>query len=305
MGFTRRNLLSGLLSLGLTSCLGSFEIVHLNDASVYERAASQEDVQKINFAHLNAADLRGNTPNLFEIISEEEARYHAQWLANFLQRNQIDIVDFNELDYVGTLKTGGLDQPLLIAEYLGPPYNYVVFDQYLKSPLWTTGNSIISNRPTKLVHRHLYGEEKCALDGRLEHLFKDFIHVKVRVGQKELDVISTHLDNEGGDYKFRRKEEAQELAHYVREFIEKNPQSYIVVAGDLNDGYDSETMKIILSSGLQPPAENFGLKTHQNGNPTNDLDHILGYNVTIRNYRTFVFPWSDHLGLMCELEFLK
>ena len=294
------------ISLGLTSCLGSFEVVNLNHALSYEKAVPQKDSKKITFAHLNAADLRGNTPFLFEYISRKEALDHARWLADFFREKGVDIITLNEVDYAGTAKTGGLDQPKVIAEFMGSPYNYIVFDQYMKSPLWTTGNALVSSFPTKTVHRHLYGAKEGELDSRLEHLFKDFIHVKIKVGKRELDLITTHLDDADGEFSFRRHEEARELAGYVTELKQKNPQSYIVAAGDFNDGYNSRTMKMLLKDGtLHPPAENFGLKTHQSGNPTQDLDHILASsNIKINNYRTFNFPWSDHLGLICELEFV-
>lgn len=305
MYFSRRNLLQGLLSLSLTSCLGSFEVVHLHNAPRYEMHHSREDIQKITFAHLNAADLRGNTSNLFKFISKKEALFNARWLAYFFLEHKVDVMNFNEMDYADTVKTGGLDEPKVIAEYMDKPYDYVVFDQYMKSPLWTTGNAMISRFPVKAVHRHLYGEE-CGLDSRLGHLFKDFIHVSVKIGKRDLHVITTHLDDENGESGFRRIEEARELARYVKKLKEKDPESYLVVAGDFNDSYNSKTMKILLSSGiLYPPANNFGLKTYQNGNPTADLDHILASsNIKIHNYRTFHFPWSDHLGLLCELEFL-
>jgi len=303
MSFTPKNLLPGILSLSLSSCLGTFEVVHLNDAPRYKEAAPQEEILKINFVHLNAADLRGNTPFLFESISAAEAHQHARWLADSLLKEKVDLISLNEVDYAGTVKTGGLDQPKLIAEYLGSPYDYVVFDQYMKLPLWITGNTVISRFPMRAVHRHLYGD-KNDMDYRLNHLFKDFIHTKMKVGNKELDLISTHLDD-GSEEDSRRKEEAQEMAEYIQELNRKKPDSYILVAGDFNDSHDSETLKIILSSGLYPP-ENFGLKTYQNGDPTQDLDHIVASpNIRIHDYRTFAFPWSDHLGLICELEFLE
>ena len=303
---TRRGLVCGVLGLGLTSCLGSFQVVHLHNAPSYENVDSDEEIKKVTFAHLNAADLRGNTTNLFQFISKEEAEQRAASLADFTRKEKIGIFTFNELDYAGTAKTGGFDQPKIIAEFAGSPHNYVVVDQYMKSPLWTTGNAIISSFPVKIEYRHLYGNQECELDSRLGHLFKDFIHVKVKVGKRELDVITTHLDDADGEFSFRRHEEARELADYVTELKQKNPYSYIVAAGDFNDSYNSKTMKILLSSRiLHPPAENFGLKTHQNGNPSKDLDHILASgNIVIHNYKTFTFPWSDHLGLMCELEFL-
>ncbi len=295
--------------VALTSCTaGRFQVVHLNNAPRYENVTSGEDARAVTFAHLNAADLRGNTTFLFETISQEEARYHAAWLADFSRREKIGIINLNELDYAGTTKTGGLDQPKIIAEHLGAPYNYVLFDQYLKSPGLITGNAVISRFPMKAVHRHLYGDSDCNFfDSRIEHFFKDFVHVSVRVGKRELNVINTHLDDSEGEYEFRKKEEARELAAYVRSFAQQNPGSYIVLAGDFNAGHNSKIMKILLKDGiLHPPAENFGLKTHQNGNPTHDLDHILASsNIKIHNYRTFNFPWSDHLGLMCELEFLE
>ena len=305
MYFSRRNLLQGLLSLSLTSCLGSFEVVRLRDAPGYDASHPDEEIKKINFAHLNAADLRGNTPNIFKFISEEEALFRANWLADFFLDHKIDAINFNEVDYAGTVKTGGLDQPKVIAEFMGRPYDYVVFDQYMKSPLWTTGNAMISRFPIKAVHRHLYGNDDC-LDNRLDHFFKDFIHVELKVGGRKLQVFYVHLDDGEREYEFSKKEEIRELITYLREFVEKEPQSYIVAAGDFNFSRRSRLMKELLADGiLHPPAANFGLKTYPSDNPTKDIDHILAsHNIAINDYRTFHFPWSDHLGLLCELEFM-
>jgi len=309
---TRRKFLAALGTasiLSLTSCtVGQFQVMHLNNAPRYENVASDEDIKGVTFAHLNAADLRGNTLNLFKIISREEALYRAKWSAEFFRRNEFGIISLNEVDYAGTTKTGGLDQPKVIADFMGSPYNYVVFDEYLKTSSWITGNGVIAGFPVKAVHRHLYGDSDCNFfDSRFEHFFKDFIHVSIKVGKRELQVITTHLDDGEGEYEFRKKEEVKELADYIRNFSQENPQSYIIVAGDFNASHDSKIMKILLRDGiLHPAAENFGLKTHQNGNPTQDLDHILATsNIKIHNYRTFHFPWSDHLGLRCELEFLE
>jgi len=306
MVLSRRDLLHGFLGLGLTSCLGPFKVLHLNNAAPYELSDPLENISRITFAHLNAADLRGNTPNLFKFISKEKAYHHAKWLADFLLAEGVDVITLNEVDYAGTAKTGGLDQPKIIAEYMGSPYDYVVFDQYMKSPLWTTGNAVISRFPMQKHYRRLFGDDGCGFENRLEHLFKDFIHVKLKIGRKEVDLITTHLDN-GEDYNAFRTQEAQELADYLAEFTLQDPDSYTIVSGDYNDGSDSETMKMIMKKGVVlPPAENFGLKTYQNGNPTHDLDHILASsNIKIHDYRTFVFPWSDHLGLICELEFIE
>lgn len=303
--------MQGLLGLGLTSgltsCLGSFEVFHLNQALPYDAVDSKEDIKRINFAHLNAADLRGNTPNILKIISAEEALQHAQWLADYLRKEKADIIGLNEIDYAGTAKTGGMNQPKLVAKLMHEPYDYVLFDQYMKSPLWTTGNAVISRYPMKAVHRHLYGEAGEHFDSRLDHFFKDFIHVEIKIGKKKLDLVYTHLDDGEKEFAFRKKEENQELREYLRQLVNANPRRYIVLAGDFNYSHDDLLMKRLLSDGIvHPPSSNFGLKTYQNGHPTRDLDHILASgNIAIHNYQTFEFPWSDHLGLMCELEFLN
>src|SRR3989338_8781125 len=98
MSLSRRVLLQGVLSLGLTSCLGNFEVIRLNNAPPYYQATSYEEVKTIHFAHLNAADLRGNTPFLFEFISKQEAREHAKSLADFMLKEKIDIISLNEVD---------------------------------------------------------------------------------------------------------------------------------------------------------------------------------------------------------------
>ena len=75
--------------------------------------------------------------------------------------------------------------------------------------------------------------------------------------------------------------------------------------GDYNDAHDSQIMKLFLQEVLHPPAENFGLNTYQNGNLSADIDHVLATSNIANDYHTFNFPWSDHLGLLCELEFLE
>ena len=303
MSYLLKGALLGL-SLSFTACTGQFQVVRLNNAPEYNVVESQENLRKITIAHLNATDLRGNTANIFEYISKEEALAHAKWLADFFVKEKVDIITLNEVDYAGTAKTGGLDQPKIIAEFMGPPYNYVMFDQYLKSPLWTTGNAMISRFPMRTIYRHLYEGD---LDSRLGQMFKDFIHGEIKVGKRELEVITLHFDDEKGLYDFRRKEQAQELHQYVMNYHHQHPNSFIVVPGDYNDAHDSQIMRTILAGGvLHPPAENFGLKTYQNGNLYTDIDHVLATrNIAINDYHTFNFPWSDHLGVLCELEFLE
>ena len=82
-------------------------------------------------------------------------------------------------------KNRRIGSPKIIAEFMGQPYNYVMFDQYLKSPLWTTGNAMISRFPMRTIYRHLY-KETLILDLTI---FKDFIHGEIKVGKRELEVL--------------------------------------------------------------------------------------------------------------------
>ena len=70
-----------------TACTGQFQVVRLNNAPEYNMVESQENLRKITIAHLNAADLRGNTPNIFEYISKKK-RWSARsgWLIFWLKK---------------------------------------------------------------------------------------------------------------------------------------------------------------------------------------------------------------------------
>lgn|SRR3989344_3575370 len=305
--------LSGALSLALASCLGSFQVMRFNDALPYQEAENI-NTEKIRLVYFNAADFRGNTTNLFKFISTETSQDRTKCFGEFCKRVGADIVAVSEVDWY-SLKTGNLDQPEAIIQAMGSPYNYLVVDQYLKSPLWTTGNMAISLFPLKTVHRQLFGDHD-DLDTRLGHYFKDFIHLRAKVGlssQEELDLLITHLDEDENSVSFRRKEQAREMTAYIRELKQSNPSAYIIVAGDFNDSYNSKVMKMFLKDGLlHLPEENYDLPTFQADNPSLDLDHILASsNVKITHYQSFEVKdkegelLSDHLGVMCDLELLK
>lgn len=308
---SRRSLLSGLGNaalLSLASCVtGSFRILRLNGASDYDEYHSDEDLRKINFAYLNAADLRGNNDNIFKSVEMEEVLRRAEFLAKQMLKEKVDILCLSEVDYEDSIKTGCLNQPEIIAAFMGAPYNYVLFDEYMKSTVWTTGNAVISKFPMKAMHRHLYGEtvhgEKGYYLDRVVHSYKDFIHAGIKIGRRELDAIVSHLSHVFPDLKMN---EVSEILEYTTKLYRQNPDRFIIASGDCNDAHDSPPVKKLLSNGILHPPANFGLKTYPSDKPKDDLDHILTTeNLRLNNYRTFDFPYSDHLGLICEMEFLE
>lgn len=292
--------LAALATATLASCTGVFGLLRLNNAPSYDSYNSNANIKKMIGVYLNAADLRGNTQNIFEIVSGKKIKYRAKWLSKFFKSHFVDWSSLSEVDYEGTLKTGSLNQPKLIADYWGSPFNYVAIDKYLKSPGWVTGNAIISRFPMKLIKRHIFGENKPF--GRLKHTYKDFIHANLKVGRRKLENITNHF-NDG--FLSVRMQEAKELAEYVYNFYKEDPVSYIVAPGDYNSKHNSRPIRKILESGiLAPPTKNFGIKTYRLHNPYSDIDHIFATrNMKFNYYETFDFPWSDHKGLICELEF--
>ncbi|RME54506.1 hypothetical protein D6777_03585 [Candidatus Woesearchaeota archaeon] len=302
---TRRNFLKASVmfsgTLALSGCTGIFSLRTYNNSCSYDNYSSTEDIRKINFAYLNAADLRGNTDNIWAIISRDKALFRAKYLAKIMHDNDIDVLCLSEVDYKGTAKTGGLNQPETIAKALGHPYNYAVFDQYFKSAAWTTGNAVISRHPMKALHRHIFGT-RYGIFGRLRHVFKDFIHVSIKVGKRRLDTIVNHFDDSFIDI---RMEEVKDLMDYVSRLYYSDPERYIVSPGDYNSRHSSKPIRKILSYNiLHAPPKNFGMYTYQAHKPVKDIDHIFATeNLSITNYRTFHYPYSDHLGLMCTLEF--
>lgn len=293
--------------LALTSCAaGQFRVVdkavELNGTpSTYK---IEEKVEGFNFLFLNAGDLRGNTSNTLKFISKEESLANAKLLGELLKISGADVIGLAEVDYP-TAKTGWVNQPLEIFKEMGELFNFLVIDEYLISPLWSTGGAMISSYRLKTVHRHLYGEDGEFLKSRLDYFFKDFIHVEGEIGTKKVNFILTHFDDGENEFGFRRNEQVKIYADYIRKFKHQNPESIIVAAGDYNDGKDSKTMSILLSTGvLFPPKGGFGTKTYQNGNPTRDLTHILATdNVDIEDLETFYYPHTDHLGLRAYIRF--
>ncbi|MEK6816188.1 MAG: endonuclease/exonuclease/phosphatase family protein [Nanoarchaeota archaeon] len=294
----------GLISstgIAVASCLGGFGLVRLNNAPDYDSYASNEDIRKIHFAYLNAADLRGDTPNLWAIVSRKKILRRAKWLASYSRTNRFDFLGLSEVDYKDTLKTGCVNQPQAIAKYMGTPYDYVIFDEYAKSSGWTTGKAVVSRFPMKPIYRHVYGK-KNGFFGRFRHVFKDFIHVGSKVGRRKLDIINNHFYD---GYESVKMDEAKQLLAYATKLMKEDPNRFMVAPGDYNSTHDSNVMTKILSTGVFfPPAVNFGLKTYRSSNPYSDIDHILAnQNLKITDFRTFHFPWSDHLGVECMLEF--
>jgi endonuclease/exonuclease/phosphatase family metal-dependent hydrolase len=300
--------LAGMVTL--TGCTyGKFGVVRLNNAPSYNGVNKNEDIKKVKLAYWNSADLRGNTGNLFAFISEETSIHRAKSAGQYFKKEGVDIIGLGEVDYEDTWKTGFRDQPFDITKTMNSPHDYVVVDQYMKALLvpWTTGNAMISRHPTKVVHRHFYGENG-VLDMRLNHLFKDFIHVKVKIGNKELDVIVSHLDNE--DSSATRKKELWEINTYVRGYLQKKPDAYIALMLDANAEKDSTEIKGFLSHGIfHPPKQNYGIPTYPSDNPTRGISHIFVKNGEIEDYERFCLTdkneeyISDHCGVKGTLVF--
>ena len=302
--------------LATASChAGDFKVVRFNDAPSYEKSEStstnesnKPELRKARVAFFNAADFRGNTGNLFQIISKETSKERVECFGTFCRYMGADIMALSEIDYAETLKTGEIDQPQELAKSMGDPYNYVVVDKYMDTPLWSTGNAMVSRFPVKTVQRHLYGEDN-PLDDRIGYLFKDFLHVKIKIGDHDVDFILNHFDDGEGPYSFRKIEEARAVNDYILELVKKNPHRYIISVGDYNAGKDSRTMKILLSSGLLKSADNLGIPTYPADKPKIDIDHILfSKNISSSNFRTFAIRdengklISDHRGVMVDLE---
>lgn len=304
-----------LLSLALTSCMaGELKVVRLNQAPTYQEVNSDEGVEEMSFAVYNVADFRGDNQNLFTLSPREETLRRIKVTGDYFRQEGIDLIGLIEVDSKETLKTGFLDQQLELAKVMGEPHNYVVVDEFLEShiPLipWTTGNAMISKYPLRIVHRHFYGEDD-AFDTRIGHLYKDFIHVIVKVGEKELNVLLTHLDDE--ENPVRRKKELKDLGDYVTsKIIEKNPSAHIALMMDANSSKDSKEMQKFLSQGIfYPPQGNFGVPTYRADDPVEDLSHVLVRNLVIKDYLRFCLKdkdgedISDHCGIRGNFVFPK
>ena len=93
-----------------------------------------------------------------------------------------------------------------------------------------------------------------------------------------LFIVGNHFASKRSNNDAKRATQATVVGNFVKELLEKNPQANVVVAGDLNDLNDSETIEILEKTGLKNLSELLepdDRYTYKFRNRLQQLDYIL------------------------------
>lgn len=207
---------------------------------------------------------------------------------------RVDVLALQEVDrQLG--RSGRVDQPLVIAEALGPGWTWsyapaLVGDDFRPlsgpdpgGPAY--GNLLLSQLPLEAVEQLRFppaggGEQRTALLGTL------------RVGARPLTVACAHLSNKQG-HNVRQLRQLQDLVA-----ARAAPR---LLLGDLN--LPSTVLRFASRRGW--PEAGRG-RTFPNSRPTQQLDHVLRNDpagvLGPRGVRVVAAPVSDHRALVVDLD---
>ena len=148
-------------------------------------------------------------------------------IARVIREQQPDLVALQEVD-VKTRRTGGVDQPAVLAKLTGM---HAAFGQGIDYQGGEYGNAVLSRFPIRSTRVYPLpvkeGEERrCAL----------VVTVRPEEKRPEITFVATHLNYRDEAERLR---EAEEL-HRVLKDVEKKPT---ILAGDLNAKPDSKTIR--------------------------------------------------------------
>lgn len=221
-------------------------------------------------------------------------------IAEVISQYEPDVVALQELD-LNRERSGGMDQPHLIAQHLEMMYHFhptiqIEEEQY--------GNAILSRYPM-----HLNKAEKLPNVSRLkENESRGALWVTLKVKDIHVQVINTHLG-------LKRKEKELQVDSLLGEEWLNNLscQGAVILCGDFNAWPCSSACRKIRrifddvqfkKNNHKPKATWFSLF------PFSRIDHIfVSSNIEVMDVKVpntqLIRRASDHLPLMADLQFLQ
>lgn len=209
-----------------------------------------------------------------------------------ISSEEADIIGLNEVDCC-TSRSRGVDQAKYIADKLG---YYHVFGKTIDYSGGEYGNAFISKYPIIKSQNHklpIYSSDTREPRGMLE--------CDVNIDGSTIKVFTSHLGLEESERKLS--------IEYISNVLEDMSNNTILL-GDFNLKYDKDFEELSpLMAQLKDTAEDIGLAddimTFDSKHPNKKIDYIL-VSKDVKVLSTYVIPSlaSDHLPLICKLEFL-
>lgn len=217
-----------------------------------------------------------------------DGRLDLERIARIIQQSEADVVALQEVDQT-TTRTGKVDQPAELARLTGL---HVVFGGNIQFQGGHYGNAVLSRHAivrheNHKLPRHNNGEQRGLLEVEIE-----------LPGKTPLLFLATHLDHRGDD------SERIASVELINKRVAERPAQLALLAGDLNDGPKSNTLKKLAGSWTSASSE--PIPTFPANKPTGQIDFILFRPAERwRVVETRVLPEdkaSDHRPILTVLE---
>jgi endonuclease/exonuclease/phosphatase family metal-dependent hydrolase len=194
-------------------------------------------------------------------------------IAAVIKQADPDLVALQEVDQK-VKRSGGVDQPAELARLTGL---HVVFGGNIPLEGGEYGNAVLSRFPIKRHENHLLprtdgGEQRGVLEVELEV-----------PGKERLILLATHFDH--------RRPDAQRIdsAKVINALASKYKDEMVVLAGDLNDVPESNSLAQLLSQWKTATSEPMPTYPVQNAN--RQIDYVLVYPAS---------RWRKHTGKVLD-----
>ncbi|MDG2389224.1 MAG: endonuclease/exonuclease/phosphatase family protein [Planctomycetaceae bacterium] len=189
------------------------------------------------FGLIIPADLSADEPVTLRVLSYNihhgegiDSKLDLERIAKVMLAVKPDIIAIQEVDHK-TSRTQKIDQAEKLAKLTKM---HVVFGPNIEFGGGSYGNAILSKYPIKKSqNHHLPNHEKGEQRGAL------FAEIKIPGVTGHLTFISTHFDHRPDDT------ERIASAKFVNQWVNKNPDQAVIIAGDFNDIIGSETLSIL------------------------------------------------------------
>lgn len=212
-----------------------------------------------------------------------------QRIADVINSEHPDLVGLQEVDR-GVKRTEGKDEIAELARMTNMRY---AFAHNLDYQGGQYGVAILSRFPIGAIDHRKY-------ENRREAERRGMIRVKVDVGGKTINFVTTHLDYQ---YEDGRLFEAEQMLKFLKDI--KGP---LIVVGDLNDEPSGTAYKLMLTgfedAWMPEHAKELG-PSYPADKPTKRIDYIFTRRTDrVRARKAWVVSTlaSDHVPVMAELE---
>lgn len=204
-------------------------------------------------------------------------------IAEVIKRAKPDLVALQEVDR-GVERTKRVDQPAVLAKMTGMR---AIFEKNIDYQGGEYGNAVLTRLPVSSFRNH-------KLPQSLPNEQRGMLEVHVSVGERKLIFFATHFDYHKEDG------ERMESVALLKALVEKNSETPIIVAGDLNARPDSRVIRETTAFLTDSFDVVIGADCHTfpADHPTRRIDYLLSNNANdLRCVEHRVIPEgvaSDH-----------